>query len=121
MKRLNLFEKAVLAALFEDQEAPRPSRHVVFEELAVKDRSSTGSGFITELAQNSAASIYAPDVSLRWGAEFVAVINSQESVGMVVYVENGNVSAVEEYSFGGTPWPSVIEDVVVERALPASS
>lgn len=126
MWELNEFEKALVTALVQDEESPRPTRPPELDALRVEKRSMTGSGFITELCDTAEARVYPADVSLRWGSNFIALVNATEMVGMVVYVDQGRITTLEAYTFGGEAWPAEIHDFKLKRlegstATPAGS
>lgn len=126
MQKLNEFEKALVTALVRDDGSPPPTRPPEIDALQVEKRSMTGSGFITELRDTAESRVYRDDVSLRWGAQFVALVNETEQVGMVVYVDQGRIATLEAYTFGGRAWPAEIHDFKLERlqgttATPAGS
>ena len=115
MQELNEFEKALVTALVQDEGSPAPTRPPELDALRVEKRSMTGSGFITELRDAAEARVYPADVSLRWGSNFIALVNATEQVGMVVYVDQGRITTLEAYTFGGKPWPTEIRDFKLER------
>jgi len=77
--------------------------------LVVEERSVNEVGFITSIARNDAAKLFADDTSMRWG-KVVGRLNSEVDVDFVVYVDDGFVNAVEGVTFGGESWPSSIEE-----------
>lgn len=111
MEKLNSFEKALLAAFVGDDSIPRLTVPLDVDALRVKERSTTGSGFVSELCDSKAARVFPDGVSLRWGDGVLATVNEREEVGVVVYVDDGRVAALEGYTFGGDPWPARVSTV----------
>ena len=79
------------------------------------ERKLTGVGFLTEFQKNiiplKATSLQS---SAIWD-RLSAVLNNETLVGFLVYVEDGNVSAIEGFTYG-EKWPRELNNVKFEIA-----
>ncbi len=108
--RLTALETAVINRMLADpQLSPRCRALDLSNPLVVEERNLDEVGFITTIARNGAAKLFADDVSLRWG-EVAGRLNSEVDVDFVVYVDHGFVNAVEGVTFGGELWPSSVKE-----------
>ena len=103
-------EAAVIQRMLADPQCT-PSRRAVdpLAPLEVEERSVSQVGFITSFARNTAAKLFGDNTSMRWG-KVVGRLNCEVDVDFVVYVDDGYVTGVEGVTFGGEPWPSLINE-----------
>lgn len=114
--KLNQIERLILETMSRDESLRCPGCPLDVDAIAVESRNTSPCGFVADLTDNEAARAFGENVSFRWGAEHVGRVNDGELLGMVVYVDDGRVDAIEAYTFGGRPWPTDLRGFRIERA-----
>lgn len=74
----------------------------------------SGCGFMTTLRDTEATRIFGEGTSRRLGERTFATINGHTEVGVVVYVDDGKITALEAYTFGGESWPEEIHEFEIK-------
>lgn len=108
---LNKLERALLEKFLED-----PSRKPVRELLQwnlinVKRRAMSQVGFLTEFEPSQELKLFDDETSLRWGEVGARLNAAGIETGYLVYVDGGQVTALEGYTYGGEEWPSQVDAV----------
>lgn len=108
---VNDLEKALVEKLLEDpvQRPTRKSLH--WNAINVKSRSMSGVGFLTEFEPSAELKLFDEKTSLRWG-EVGARLNAVRiETGYLVYVDGGQITAVEGFTYSGQEWPSQVDTI----------
>lgn len=102
-------EIAVIQQMLADPQC-NPSRRALASLvlLEVEERSVNEVGFITSFVRNTAAKFFGDTTSMRWG-NVAGRLNGEVDVDFVVYVDHGYVTGVEGVTFGGEPWPLLVD------------
>lgn len=106
----NELEKTLVEKMLADASLEPARRSIRWDAVNVRDRSLTGAGFMTEFNRSAELTVFADDVSLRWGNVGARLNIGRIETGFLVYVDGGQVTAVEGYTYGDE-WPSTIDTV----------
>ena len=103
-------ERAVLEKAFEGEHPAFVLFQKQLDNLIVKNRQFTGSGFYTKFDVDVSVGveqIKVNDISIKFGDVVAEIDGLQYGAGFLVYVENGVIRMLEGYSFE-EPWPEII-------------
>jgi hypothetical protein len=108
--RANELERLVVERFLADHELKPVRSALHWDLIAVKERSLTGAGFLTEFEPSRELKVLGEGVDLRWG-KVGARLNAQKvETGYLVYVDGGYITTVEGYTYG-VPWPDRIDGI----------
>jgi len=68
-------------------------------------------GFMTEFVPSPELKLFDDNASLRWGDVGARLNTARTETGYLVYVDGGQITAVEGYTYGGEAWPGRVESV----------
>lgn len=105
-------EAAVLKDLFSQ-------KNVLFEEEVISEirivsREFTGKGFFTDFDPSNRLKIGESKYNDRW-LNTHATLNSTLVVGFLVYIDSGEITTIEGFTYGDDRWPDVIHDFQIEH------
>ncbi len=102
-----ILESAVIGSMLDDSELSPGLRS--FDPLALveTERNFSQVGFITSFARTSGTKLFGDNISMRWG-KVSGRLNSEIDVGFIVYVDDGYLTGVEGFTYGGELWPSEV-------------
>jgi len=103
-------ERTLVEKMLADVTLEPAKRSVQWDAVNVRDRSFTGAGFMTEFDCSAELKLFPVEVSLRWGNVGARINASRIETGYLVYVDGGQITAVEGYTYGDE-WPSTIDSV----------
>lgn len=111
--KIEPIEVAVLEDLFTQKGLSVDSEDHSLNGLGVSKREFTGVGFLTEFYPSSVLRIGPQDYNDRW-LDTHATLNGTLSVGFLVYIDNGKITAIEGFTYGDESWPDKIHDFKIE-------
>jgi len=112
----NNLEKAVVEMLLNDRALLDKKKSVRWDAVAVKRRSMTGAGFLTEFEHSPELCVFGETVSLRWGKAGARLNDARIETGYLVYVDDGVITRVEGYTYGDE-WPTSIDRIEMYEAI----
>ena len=109
--KITQLEVEIIRRFLADRDLDLSKRTVVAGEVNVLDRSFSGIGFMTEFEKTNAMRVFEDSRSLRWGKVGARLNANRVETGYLVYVDDGYVTALEGYTYGGLEWPSKVNEI----------
>jgi hypothetical protein len=109
--QVNELEKALLEKLLGDPSRKPARKFLQWNAINVKNRAMSGVGFLTEFDPSPELKLFEDETSLRWGEVGARLNAARIETGYLVYVDGGQITAVEGYTYGGEEWPSQVDVV----------
>ena len=112
MNRFNVFEKDVVENILKSYDDSFGFKILEqYKCCTVTKRVLTGVGFFTSFQVGDLSMSLGKDINLRLGGIGAKIKGlKDEHAGFVLYIENGILTELEGYSYGGDRWPKKITD-----------
>jgi hypothetical protein len=111
----NKLEQAVIEMLLNDHALSPAKAPLRWDAVAVKSRTMTGAGFLTEFEHSPELRVFGEGVSLRWAKAGARLNDARIETGYLVYVDDGYITGVEGYTYGDE-WPATIDRIEMYEA-----
>ncbi|MEO8214170.1 MAG: hypothetical protein ABI560_13300 [Myxococcales bacterium] len=108
--RPNDLEKSAVEKVLADTSVKPTKKSIRWDAISIKSRSLTGAGFLTEFEPSPELKVFADGVSLRWGKVGARLNVRRTETGYLVYVDGGQITAVEGYTYGDE-WPNEVDSI----------
>lgn len=111
--KINQLESEIILRFLADPELVFAKGAFNVRTVNVTDRSFTGIGFMTEFERDEALRLFDEPKSLRWSKAAARLNSDQMETGYIVYVDNGYLTSLEGFTYGGAEWPKEVTEAEV--------
>lgn len=109
--QVNELERALLEKLLGDPSRKPARKSLQWNAINVKNRGMSEVGFLTEFDPSPELKVFDDAISLRWGEVGARLNAAGIETGYLVYVDDGQITAVEGYTYSGEEWPSRVDAI----------
>lgn len=109
--QVNDLERWLVEKFLEDPNLKPARKSLRWSAVNVKSRAMSGVGFLTEFEPSPELKLFGDEVSLRWGDVGARLNAARTETGYLVYVDGGQMTAVEGYTYSGEEWPARVESI----------
>jgi len=112
--KVNQLEMKVMNRFLKDPTLPILAKSQIdFDRVNVTDRDYTGAGFFTEFERSEALRLFAEGTSMRGGRVGARLNSDRRETGYLFYVDDGYLTTLEGYTYGGDEWPKEITEIEI--------
>jgi hypothetical protein len=115
--KLNELEKTVLRFMFESCGVLNPAVSEILDQDFEMERNYSGIGFLTDIQPAQVLKLWDEGVSMRWSNVGAYLNKERLDTGYLIYVDDGYLTGIEGFTYGGDLWPDLVNEIEVYKEL----